>query len=113
MSVFVKRVNNHFTYLGRDVFENLVDCLGGLVENFLCLFNFGGTALQILVCLPKILLEFFYIGFGIPNVRLDLLFRLLVANQRFILSSNDVVKIVQPRLGSSQLFILKLYPNTG
>ena len=100
MSVFLKRANTRFTDLGCDVFENLVDCPGSLVENFLCLFNFGGAALQILVCFRKILLEFSDIGFGIPNFRLDLLFRLLVVSQSFTLSLDDLVKIDQPRLGS-------------
>ena len=108
----MKRVNDHFTYFGCDVFENLVDCFGSLVEGPLCLFDFGGAALQIFIRFGKVLLEFFDAGFGVPNLRLDLLFRLLVANQRFVLGSDDVIKIVQPCLGSSELFFLKLHPMT-
>jgi len=108
----MKHVNDHSTYLCCDVFENLVHCLGSLVESLLCLLNPGGAALQILIRFGKVLLEFFDASFGVLNLRLDLLFRLLVTNQRFVLGSDDVIKIVQPCLGSSELFFLKLDPMT-
>lgn len=108
----MKRVDDPFTCLGCNVFEDLIDCPCSLVENLLCLLNLSGSVLQTLVCFSKILFEFFDASFGIPNFGLDLLFRLLMANQRFVLGLDDVVKIVQPRLGSSELFILKLHPMT-
>lgn len=97
-------------YLGYDIFENLVDPLGSLVESFLCLFDFGGKVFQILVRFSKIFLEFFNVRFGLLNLRLDLLFRLFVANQCFVLGSDDVIKIIQPCLGCSELLFLKLHP---
>lgn len=106
----MKRVNDHFTYFGCDVFENLVDRLGSLVVGPLRLINFGRVVLQVLVRLGKVLLQFFDTSFGVLNFHLDLLFCLIVANQCFVLTPNDPIKIGQPPLGGSELFFLKLYP---
>jgi len=83
----------YFTYLDCNVFENLVDCLGSLVEGPLCLVNLGSVVLQVFVCLGEVLLVFFDPGFGALNFCPDPLFCLLVANQCFALNPDDLVKI--------------------